>query len=108
MSQDAVAQPASDSDESAAAEAQQPPQQPASTASAQPARPASSKSAVAKRRKKKLKGGGGRTADPAEQRAQPDGLAAEEDLDTILAELNLSQARLLIALNSQEVGLRGH
>lgn len=65
-----------------------------SKASLPPARPPSAKAAAAKRRKKKKKQeGGGKAAESAEQPAQRDGLAAEEDLDSILAELNLSQAR---------------
>jgi len=85
--QDTAAKPASDSDESAAAEAPDG-QQPAAKPSVPPPRPSSGKSAAAKRRKKKRRQeGGGKTADSV----QPDGLAAEEDLDSILAELNLSR-----------------
>ena len=72
------------------------------TVSVSSARPPSAKSAAAKRRKKKKKdGGGGKAAESAEQPAQRDGLAVEEDLDSILAELNLSQARLRPCLKEQ-------
>ena len=79
---------ASDGSSGSADEA--PREQPAaSPAAARP--PSAGASAAAKRRKKKKKGGGN-AAESADQAAQPDGLGKEEDLDSILAELNLTQA----------------
>ncbi len=93
---------ADDGDSSAGEEPHAPP-----AASSAPARPPSAGASAAAKRRKKKKKGGGVAAESADQTAQPDGLAADEDLDSILAELNLSQARLSMPNTNQQQNEQG-